>query len=207
MSAKTENLYNQYFIERNFERQDLFELISEKYQVQRALYPGSFVHISPSFVIPEVVYMDNDKTTKNFFRDEDVMGLILRRKIYPQTPKFEFHFADYRSGLNLKEESYDLLISQYAGFIGQYCKSYLKTGGLLLANNSHGDAGLAAIDDDYRLIAVFNLRDGKYKLSERNLGDYFIPKKDILPSRDYLMNLQKGIAYKKSADVYLFLKI
>ncbi len=40
-------------------------------------------------------------------------------------------------------EPVDLIISQYAGFVGQETKRYLKEGGILLCNDSHGDATLA----------------------------------------------------------------
>ena len=33
---------------------------------------------------------------------------------------------------------------------------------ILVANDSHGDASLAALDDDYALIAVIVRRGGKY---------------------------------------------
>lgn len=52
---------------------------------------------------------------------------------------------------NLKTK-FDLLISQYAGFISDTCINYLKVNGYLLVNNSHADAGLAAIDKDYKLL-------------------------------------------------------
>jgi hypothetical protein len=200
-------LYQQYFQQRQFERLDLFEIVADRLYVQRALYAGSFVHITPSFVFPDVVYVDNDKQAKQFFGKPEVFKFIAERKIYPQESKVTFHFADYRNGFDEPFETFDLLISQYAGFVGQHCKPYLKTGGFLLANNSHGDAGIAAIDDDYRLKAVFSVRNGKHRISETNLDEYFVPKSQIQITREYLERLQKGIGYKKAADVYLFQKV
>lgn len=200
-------LYQKYFQEGQFERLDLFEIIADKFNVQRALYAGSFVHITPSFVFPDVVYVDNDKQAKQFFGKPEVFTFIAERKIYPQESKVTFHFADYRNGFDEPFETFDLLISQYAGFVGQHCKSYLKTGGFLLANNSHGDAGMAAIDDDYRLKAVFSIRNGKYRISEINLDEYFVPKSQIQITKDYLEKLQKGTSYKKTAGVYLFQRV
>ena len=200
-------LYQQYFQQRQFERLDLFEIVADRFYVQRALYAGSFVHITPSFVFPDVVYVDNDKQAKQFFGKPEVFKFIAERKIYPQGSKVTFHFADYRNGFDEPFETFDLLISQYAGFIGQHCKPYLKTGGFLLANNSHGDAGIAAIDDDYRLKAVFSVRNGKHRISETNLDEYFVPKSQIEITKEYLERLQKGIGYKKTAGVYLFQKI
>ena len=200
-------LYRKYFTDRQFERLDLFQIISGKFDVQRVLYPGSFVHVTPSFVFPHVVYVDSDKQAKKFFNDPAVQRFINEQKGYPQEAQVTFHAADYRKGFDEQEEGFDLLISQYAGFVGQDCKHYLKRGGLLLANNSHGDAGVAALDEDYELIAVFLLRDGKYQISEVNLDAYFIPKAKISVTKKYLLELQKGIGYQKSASAYLFRKV
>lgn len=200
-------LYRKYFQERQFERLDLFAIIADTCNVQRALYPGSFVHITPSFVFPDVVYVDNDKQAKQFFGKPEIFKFIAERKSYPQEAKVCFHFADYRNGFDEPFETFDLLISQYAGFVGQYCKPYLKTGGFLVANDSHGDAGRAAIDDDYQLKAVFSARNGKHRISETNLDEYFVPKSQIQITEEPLKRLQKGIGYKKTAGVYLFQKV
>jgi hypothetical protein len=206
-SKPAPDLYQKYFQDRQFERLDLFETIANTYQVQKALYPGSFVHVTPSFVFPEVVYVDSDKQAKHFFSQPNTRTLITARKTYPQEAKFTFHFADYCHHFDEPFESFDLLISQYAGFVGQHCKPYLKTGGFLLANNSHGDSGLAAMDEEYRLEAVFSERNQKYTICQTNLHEYFIPKSQTQPTRDALIKLQKGIGYTKTADAYLFQKI
>lgn len=207
MAQSSLDLYHKYFVERQFERLDLFQLIADEFKVKRVLYSGSFVHVSPSFVFPSVVYVDNDKQANKFFKSPEIHQLIEKRKMYPQVASFVFHFADYRDGFDEKEKSFDLLISQYAGFVGQYCKPYLKKGGLLLANNSHGDAGVAAIDKDYQLVAVFSLRNGRYKMSKSNLDEYFIPKSSVKLTKEYLMQLQKGMGYTRSSSTYLFRRI
>ena len=207
MSKSALDLYQKYFQGRQFERLDLFEIIADKFNIQRALYPGSFVHITPSFVFPDVVYVDNDKQAKQFFGKPEIFKFIAERKVYPQEAKVSFYFADYRNGFDEPFETFDLLISQYAGFVGKHCKPYLETGGFLLANNSHGDAGLAAIDDDYQLRAVFSVRKGKHRISEKNLDEYFFPKSQIQITKEYLEGLQKGIGYLKTAGVYLFQKV
>ena len=201
------DLYKKYFQERKFERLDLFQILADKFNVKQALYPGSFVHVTPSFIFPEVVYVDSDKQAELFFSKQDIYDFIAQNRVYPQEAKVKFHSADYRKGFDETEGSFDLLISFYAGFIGQFCKQYLKPGGLLLANNSHGDAGIAALDDDYQLKAVFSSRNGKYRLSDTNLDQYFVPKTERKITKDYLEKLQKGIGYQKTAGVYLFQKI
>jgi hypothetical protein len=208
MNIPAPHLYRKYFIDRDFERLDLFQLLAEKYNVQRVLYAGSFVHVAPSFVFPDVVYVDNDNGAKKFFGNSNFRKYVVRRKSYPQDPKIIYHFVDYRNGLEEEDKSFDLLISQYAGFVGQYCKRYLKKGGLLLANNSHGDAGVAALDEDYELIAVALVLNGKYRISENKLEDYFVPKSEKANvTKEYLIELQRGIGYEKSASAYIFRRV
>lgn len=207
MTKSSLALYQKYFVDRQFERQDLFQIIANRFNIQRVLYPGSFVHITPSFVFPDVVYVDNDRQARRFFDASEIYEFIAQKKNYAQIAQVRYHFADYRNGFGEDPDSFDLLVSQYAGFVGHYCKKYLKTGGVLLANNSHGDAGMAALDNDYQLIAVFFLRKGKYSIRETNLGEYFVPKSPIQVTKEYLEKLQKGIRYKKVGSAYLFQKI
>ena len=107
-----------------------------------------------------------------------------------------------------QKKSFELLISQYAGFVSQYCKKYLKADGLLVANNSHGDASMAFLDIDYEFIGVFNKRsENKYAMSTKNLNTYFIPKKPRVITQAYLKQIKKGVGYTKYASSYLFRKI
>lgn len=76
-----------------------------------------------------------------------------------------------------------------------------------MANNSHGDAGLAALDTDYQLIGVISLRNGKHRISESDLDAYFVPKASMPITKAYLEGLQKGIGYKKTSSAYLFRKL
>ncbi|MEM7347839.1 MAG: class I SAM-dependent methyltransferase [Chloroflexota bacterium] len=206
MTNFVSDLYHKYFVDRQFERLDLFQQIAKKFGCQRALYPGSFVHVTPSFVFPEVVYVDSDKQAKKFFTQaETVEAFVTQQKLYPDEPQLRFYAADYRKGIDEPDESFDLMISQYAGFVGQDCKRYLKKGGILLVNNSHGDAGVAALDDDYELIATVSFRNEKHRIGETNLAAYFVPKSSKLTvTRAYLIEQGRGIGYQKSATAYLF---
>ena len=202
------SLYKKYHIDREDERLGLFTILADKFKIKNALYPGSFVHITPSFVIPKVVYVDNYKKTKKLFSDPTLIEFISKKKLYKEEAVIAFHFKDYQKDIEEPKESFDLLISQYAGFISLYCKKYLKVGGLLVANNSHGDASMAFLDKDYRFTGVFNKRKGnKYTFSDKNLDTYFIPKKPREITREYLLKTQKGIGYTKSPASYLFTKI
>jgi hypothetical protein len=199
--------YQKYYINREYEQVDLFRLLKNRFGISSAIYPGSYIHISPSFIFPDVVYIDSDKNAKKFFKSDSLLEIVKERKEYPEDPKIAFHGVDYREIIDEFRTKFDLLISQYAGFISDACKSYLRSGGYLLVNNSHGDAGMASIDPDYQLLAAVHRSKGAYRISTDCLDAYFIPKKDIKVTRELLLGRQKGVGYTKSAPLYLFQKI
>ena len=202
-----QELYNQYFVKIAFEREDLFKAILSNYSCRSVLYPGSFVHITPSFIFPEVIYVDNDSRAKKFFKNnDDVKKIITLNKQYFEESKITFFGQSYLKPIDIPECSVDLLISQYAGFISLYCKKYLKKGGILLVNSSHGDAAMANLDNDYKFIGVVKKQGKVHKISDNELDSYFIPKKPIKVTRSYLEKTKKGIAYTKSATSYIFEK-
>ena len=200
-------LYQKYYVDREYEGLDLFQLLRDQYGVQSALYPGSFVHVTPSFVFPVTAYVDSDRQAKRAFGDPELLQLIRQRQEYDQDPQVVFYAADYTTPFGAQDESFDLLVSQYAGLISRSCKRYLRIGGLLLANNSHGDAGIAALDPDYRLAAVTDRCRGRYRVSESNLDAYFIPKKQGQNTSEIIEQLGRGIAYTKTATSYLFRRV
>jgi len=206
--GKALSLYKKYHIDNNDERLGQFLILTKKFTIRNALYPGSFVHITPSFVIPNVVYVDTHKQARDFFDDISVHEFVYKKKMYDEDSIISFHQKDYGKDIGEPLESFDLLISQYAGFVSQHCKKYLKIGGILLVNNSHGDASMASIDTDYQFIGVFRRRsDKEYTFSDRNLDSYFIPKKPIKITKEHLEKIQKGIGYTKYVSAYLFRKM
>jgi hypothetical protein len=42
--------YKQYYMDRDYEQVDLFRLLKKTYGLRNVIYPGSFIHISPSFI-------------------------------------------------------------------------------------------------------------------------------------------------------------
>jgi len=201
-------LYKKYHTSRDDDRIGLFTALHEKYNIKSALYPGSFVHITPSLVFPKVVYVDSYKKAKPFFANDAVYDFINEHKQYSQESIATFHEADYAKDFGEQEESFDLLISQYAGFISRACKKYLKVGGTLALNDSHGDASMAFIDPDYKFIAVYNREsDDKYIIDEKNLETYFIPKSSVKITKSHLEETQQGIKYKETPTGYIFEKI
>lgn len=201
--------YNKYHTDRDNERTGLFKSITEKYNIKSAMYAGSYTHITPSFFTPYVVYVDSYKKAQVFFDQPEVVKYINERKAYKENVKVKFYLSDYSKDFGEKEESFDLLISQYAGFISQACKKYLKIGGILIANNSHGDADMAHLDNDFEFIGVYNRKtDTQYSISEKELESYFIPKKTgLVITKDILLKKQSGTGYTKTPSGYIFKRI
>lgn len=199
--------YRKYHIEKHDERLGLFRVLARRYEGISALYPGCFVHVTPSFVFPSVIYADMDRRAARFFADPTVVELVRREKTYPDTPRIRFIHQDYSEPLDLAEETVDLLISQYAGFVSRACKRYLRIGGILVANNSHGDASMAALDPSFRLIGVVRRRGERFTLTEHALDEFMIPKKLPAPTQQDLEQAGRGPAFTKAAFAYVFERI
>ncbi len=200
-------LYNHYYIDRKFERLNLFRQLEQKYGGKRAMYPGSFVHITPSFVYPEVVYVDNDPQAKLFFDKPANYDFVAKRKHYSEPASIKFHPVDYLMGIDEPDDSFDLLISLNAGFVSLHCKRYLKVGGILLVNDSHGDATMASLDEDLQFIEYGNQTEGKYTLSDMYMDTYFVTKANTELTREWAMKHMRGFKFRKMADVYIFRRI
>jgi hypothetical protein len=191
------------------DRWRLFTAVASMVDATSVLYPGSFVDLAPSFVWPSVTYVDVDARAKRFFDDTEGVNEIIAKHDPPTPdPCFTFLPGDYRTDLGLKEESCDLLISLYAGFISEYCTRSLRVGGTLLVNASHGDAAMASIDPRYRLRGVVASRGDQYRVDADDLDSYLIPKKpETELSPELLHQLGRGIAYTRPAFAYLFERI
>lgn len=201
------DLYRKYFIERDFERIELFQLIKQSFEISRVLYPGSYIHISPSFIFQNVVYVDSDEIALKFFNTNLPYKLVEENKVYEENPVIRFHPIDYFQELPEKKETFDLLISQYAGFVSQACKNYLRLDGILLVNNSHGDASMASLDGDFKAVGVIIGSPHRPKLIIENLEDFFRPKRKIDLTRELIERRRRGITYKKRAQNFIFRRV
>ncbi|QMT16801.1 hypothetical protein H1Q58_12610 [Planococcus maritimus] len=192
----------QEYIRKTGDRKALYKAVAKEYGVQKAIYPGSFIDISPSLVIPEVNYIDNFKGAIRFFKQMDgIQNYIEQHKEYPEACKIDFIGQDYTEPLRI--EQVDLIISQYAGFVGQETKRYLKPDGILLCNDSHGDATLARFDEDFELIGIVS---GNNEIEEGELERYFkLPKEKPIDLK-LVKDKMKGLAYSAAAENYLFRK-
>jgi hypothetical protein len=57
---------------------------------------------------------------------------------------------------------------------------------------------MASIDERYALSGVVVSRDGTYRVTDRHLDRYLIPKRDVSITPDLLRETGRGIAYTKS---------
>lgn len=187
------------------DRSELFASVREFAETATALYPGSYLDLSPSTAIPSVTYVDTDARAAAFFGDaQRVQEELTGRTLPGAGVEIVFHRLDYRQPLPLSPMSCDLLISLYAGPVWDTCRRYVAVQGLVLANTSHGDASLAALDPALRLVAVIHQRGGRYRLDTDDLGDYLVPKRPEKADAEAIRRLGRGIAYTRSAFAYLF---
>lgn len=187
------------------DRLRLFSAVGNWVGSTSVLYPGSFVDIAASFVFDSVIYVDIDPRAARFFADTaGVDALISRHRRRSGEAAWRFIPSDYQTELSVADHSVGLLVSLYAGFVSDYCTRYLHAGGWLLVNPSHGDVAMASIDPRYRLAAVVNARSGDYKVTDRDLDTYLIPKRPMGITPQLLHEQGRGIAYTKSPFAYLF---
>jgi len=188
-------------------RYGLFKILNDNFTMYTVSYPGSYIDITPSLFFPKTYYIDSDKKAKKFFSNKkEIIDYIEENKTYNEATTLRYYHEDYRKKFDDITNSSDLLISLYAGFISKYCKALLKKNGVLITNNSHGDASMAKLDNDFRLIGVVNYQNKKYYLKTENLDEYFIPKRNISVTKELLEKTNRGVGYTKSANYYLFMK-
>lgn len=183
-------------------RLNLYRVIFETFNVSSCIYPGSHIDIDPSLVIPKVTYVDNFKGTIRFFNNMATINEYLdAHKEYSEKCILNFIPDDYNTLFEL--ESVDLIISQFAGFVGQATKKYLKKGGILLCNDSHGDATLAFLDNELEFIATVDYGN---KINYNNLDEFFTFKRPREIDETSVKSKMKGPKYKNMAPNYIFQK-
>lgn len=187
------------------DRSSLFATLAEVWGVENAVYPGSYVDLSPSTAIRDVTHVDTDARAARYFADTHLIQEHLSE--HPaciDRPTVAFIGGDYTKPLGLAPRSFDLLISLYAGPVWDHCGELLKPGGLLLANASHGDASLAALDPDLEVVAAVEHRADRYRLVTESLDRYLVPKSPAKADPDLIRASGRGIAYTRPAFAYLF---
>lgn len=187
------------------DRSPMFAAIASTWAIEDALYPGSYLDLSPSTAIRSVTYVDNDKRAVRYFAAPELVEAELAdRSTSAAIAGVRFVPGDYTGPLPIANGTFDLLISLYAGPVWDHCRRYLRPRGVLLANSSHGDASIAALDPDLELVAAVHHRDSQYRLDTRDPGQYLIPKNPAAADPDLIRASGRGIAYTRTAFAYLF---
>ena len=187
------------------DRLRLFEAVADFTGDQPVLYPGSFVDVPASFVFDDVTYVDSDRQAARFFGDQEgVEEIVGAHRLRPGRARWRFLGVDYRETLDVPDRSAGLLVSLYAGFVSEHCTRYLRPGGWLLVNPSHGDVAMASMSPEYSLAGVVNARSGGYAITEHDLDSYLIPKRPTTITPERLHQSGRGIAYTRSPFAYLF---
>ena len=152
-----------------------------------------------------VTFVDTDRRAARYFADDALVRADLQGRTLPGAGiDISFLHTDYTTPLPIPPASFDLLISLYAGPVWEHCQQYLSPQGWFLANTSHGDASLAALDPSLRLVAAVHERDGRYRLNTGDLDHYLIPKRASAADPDTIRHQGRGIAYTKTAFAYVF---
>jgi len=163
----------------------------------RALYGGSFIDITPSFAFESTTYIDiwdpkkqgNGKKMGGFFADAPELVKPHLTAFSADRLEIEAHNFDYYIATEALLVSYDILLSFDAGLVSQACLALVKgpekdggkKGGLLVANDGHGDASVAMSSGNVKLIGVILTQPNSDEcILERKpevLSKYFCAKK------------------------------
>ena len=190
------------------DRRRLFAAVATAIGGTRVLYPGAFVDLAASFVWPSVTYNDSDRRAARFFDDTDGIGeLLVAEGVDPSSRTIDFVAGDYAGDLGLDDGSFDVLVSLFAGFVSEHCTRYLRVGGTLLVNSSHGDAAMASIDDRYRFVGAVMSEAGAYRVVTDDLDRFLVPKRAVAITVESLRESGRGVAYTESAFAYLFRRV
>ena len=190
------------------DRSGLFAAVADAWGPASALYPGSYLDLSPSTAIPAVTYVDTDRRAARFFADRELVAAELEgRTRAGAATDVRFLHSDFTTPMPLPEAGFDLLVSLFAGLVWDACQQYLAPDGLLLANTSHGDASVAALDPRLRLVAAVHHREQRYRLDREDLSAYLIAKKPAAADAELIRASGRGIAYTRSAFAYVFRRV
>ena len=78
-------LYEKHHVNKDDERLGLFQRINKEYAIKKVLYPGSYAHITPTFVFPVVVFNDTYEKLEKFYKTNELRDYI--NKLYVNQEK------------------------------------------------------------------------------------------------------------------------
>ena len=90
MKGKYIALYEKNHSNKDDERLGLFQRLNDEYSIEKVLYPGSYAHITPSFVFHNVIYNDTYKKLQEFYDSDEIFQYICKRKEYDGDPFYSY---------------------------------------------------------------------------------------------------------------------
>ena len=187
----------------------VFRAVRRLIDVPRVVYPGSYVHLTPSLVFPYVCYVDSVKGFGAAMQSGDLTAWLEAHKEYTEPVVVAAIEAPYDRVLSPLHAGFDLMVSLNAGAISQACKPLLAPGAHLLANDGHYDAARAQVDADYTLVAAL-AADGAVETSKEALRGYFVTKRGEPLTREMLIENEQRSPSKarhsmaRTGDAFLF---
>ncbi len=187
----------------------VFRAVRRLIDAPRAVYPGSYVHLTPSLVFPRVCYVDSVKGFGAAMQSCDLIAWLEAHMEYAEPAGVSAIETDYDRIPPALFAEFGLMISLNAGAISQECKRLLIPGAHLLANDGHYDAARAQVDGDYTLVAVLG-GDGAIQTREEDLREYFVAKQGQPLTREMLADNERRAPSRgrhkmaRTADAFLF---
>ncbi len=200
------DLYQNHYAAIRFERQGLFQLVQKQYGCKEALYPGSSVHITPSFYIPHVVYIDISNDAAQFFSNQNaVIEYINQHKKYKRRAFLQFLHQDYTQALPIQHQ-FDLLIALFAPQVIHTSTQYIKKNGLVLVHTFQNNLQDAVNNPELRLESAVQFTKNQYQIiPSNNTGiDPFLKSR---PSKKYLKQHSNSVDYVENEMYFIFKKI
>lgn len=156
--------------------------------------------------LSRVTYIDTDPRAARFFADD----ALVQADLEGHTPSPGGARAPASSRRTMPrcchspDAGFALLISLYADPVWDHCRRHLADGGLFLANTSHGDASLAALDPALTRVAAVHSRRGSYRLVTDRLDRYLIPRSPARADAQTIRQTERGVGYTVTAFAYIF---
>ena len=199
MKSKSEELYDKFYNSINYERSGLFEILNKEFKIKNVLYPGSSLHITPSFYFNYVIYIDNSDLSNKFFKSINaVRDIINRNKRYRTNCYFKFYFHDYMQKIDFINEKFDLIISLYSNNVIKYFKEYLKKDGIFLYSDFNKEINKIKKSNAVKIYKIIKKYSKTYKLEDYNNTKVKSNKNIIIKNN--------SIEYKDT-EIYYLLKL
>lgn len=179
-------------------------------QANQCLYPGSYIHVTPSLCFSSCTYVDPFVGAKNhvhdfFQNDRNQLTEYLLGPNADDNLHIEFIQTSVEDFAHPKRDDphkFDVLLSFSApGRISEVCAPLVRRNGLLLVNDEHGDASLAYSQEDvWRLVGLIQHVGTQIQTDPAVLDTCFCGKSGNILPHQALQN--SGMALSKRPFKY-----